>query len=1724
MQCPKCQLTIKSQSKFCNHCGTKLEWVDSNDADLIEQQEQSHIPGASASSEQQQMKTSDNKSLVFALLIGLGSGLLIWIISFLLSLTKQHGILSKIWEYTALHFLNLPLAKTILIEQQINTSMWYIANQFIGGFTEAKYYINDSLNGGFSIHLPMMLFIFILVIVAFVSQTLITAYCRKKADSVSLFTRLLASIIYSVATWSAIAVPLFIFAPSYHLPFADATETLQLQLAFMPGFLNGIAIIAFGVGLAWLPIKQFKLPAIMTIVVTLLIFIRDLCLAWYNDAGLDSLWLNRFIIDVAPTTFSSTALIMWLVLIFIAINSSALSWTLYSRLIALITVLIAFSYYFTTLSINHIDPLFSKLVQQLSIYENSNSLITGLILPIIGAVTIFIFVKLLLNKAMAKSTTGAIKHLYTYKATYTSVLLLLVILLSTTLMLTSQPTQIKAATAKQVDKTSFANDWAKQLYLMQHGPSEYALIHAQKLWAVQGSAESKALLALSYIQSYQPVRGQVLLNEAIDAKNKLFTSDELTSILELTDTSNPLSAINQATLVATNAMVQTDEQWHTALDQTITPEISKLLVEIVSQKLPKLISSNVEELHQQVKLDPDYIDFVKVLDEANVTSMQAAYEESTQLMNEEITTIEQQIAELELNHLEDGEQLEKEQADAHNKWKSFVKGHLPHLLALAKAALYYDDLREAEKLLALIVTTYPEHEEAALLLSALYLNGYNPSSNLIKQSDQYNHASLEVSDLMKDKLSDVLKDYVITTEQHLNETIANTHMTEQVPEQLAFELLKPFAESSSAEIDYQLAKYYFHTNQEDLALKQVEKLDQRVDELEASQQQIIEQLKSLPQHSRDMSIEEMQLRHELTEQLYYEMDPMQGKSFYDRELTSKEQAFSVYLSQTILSFNKSAIQLTSLQYEKGTVTLYLQSDNVTLQRDKLAIADNGQEINDFELTKLGESSAINRYVMLILDRSGSMQGEKIEVAKQSAIDFVHALQYGEHVGVITFNDSTSLDSVFTTNTSTITDVLASIGADAGTRIAPALNLGIDKLQYEKGERIAFILSDGEDSEFSDASIRQSIIHEANRAGITIYAVGFDAGYQTLRDVAEGTGGYYIGATDFESLSQSFDKISETLSQTYQIKYNIDPEDYGRHVVNIKQHEYEDEKDYVIVDPSKVDETLSGLDNGVNEILENTFNITSFTPNKILVSDSGSTLITVEGTRLKDVNSITFRDKEIDFNVQSQTKLTFKVSNKQPKGKLAVTFKTKNNEQKSITLTFTDSKVQQSMAFGYATLYGDNIETKKGLVEISGNPSIDHFIYPHSNAMSLDNDETLTYTGLDLYTNKVHQTVFSSKMEMSMADFGKLFDIESQGLYNKTMNQLPGLDRFGISMRLARAIEYEAHIHNDEGTLKLSGGMQGFDKLNQLNQNLKFKVNTSKGLLEFLPNQAMIEQQYTLDGYTLNADFGLNIAMPMLHFDAVEAGFKYESPDKRVVIKGKTSGFELFRMQTSGNSLGSVGLELGFHFANGFDRFGADLETNIPVPLATSGLGVNQLGLVADWSKKNEGSLTLGLTTMSDAALNRIVTAVNSIPVVNKIFNIDPSICLVCLSGTLGFTELGSQDWSLNGKIGAELLGLQLSEASAKATRNEIEVKKSENLLAITLDQTQTIVFRDPLFRNYTTLKYHAEVDPVGLNPHTFVAVLVPQQINASYLELSKEKKGQTITIQRVGNKLNMIKS
>ncbi|HVX15283.1 MAG TPA: VWA domain-containing protein [Pirellulales bacterium] len=184
--------------------------------------------------------------------------------------------------------------------------------------------------------------------------------------------------------------------------------------------------------------------------------------------------------------------------------------------------------------------------------------------------------------------------------------------------------------------------------------------------------------------------------------------------------------------------------------------------------------------------------------------------------------------------------------------------------------------------------------------------------------------------------------------------------------------------------------------------------------------------------------------------------------------------------------------------------------------------------SDFEKEKEKPSLAM----VLVIDKSGSMGGEKIELAKEAAKAAAELLGGSDKLGVIAFEGETFWISEMQPagNKGRIIDDISRLEAGGGTNMYPAMEEAFAALQNTVAKlKHVIILTDG----ISAPGDFEGIANDMATSRITISTVGVGSGAdeRMLEDIARiGQGRYYF-TDDPGSIPQIFAKETVTASKS-----------------------------------------------------------------------------------------------------------------------------------------------------------------------------------------------------------------------------------------------------------------------------------------------------------------------------------------------------------------------------------------------------------------------------------------------------------------------------------------------------------------------------------------------------------------------------------------------------------------
>ena len=184
--------------------------------------------------------------------------------------------------------------------------------------------------------------------------------------------------------------------------------------------------------------------------------------------------------------------------------------------------------------------------------------------------------------------------------------------------------------------------------------------------------------------------------------------------------------------------------------------------------------------------------------------------------------------------------------------------------------------------------------------------------------------------------------------------------------------------------------------------------------------------------------------------------------------------------------------------------------------------------SDFEKEKEKPSLAM----ILVIDKSGSMGGQKIEMAKDAAKAAVELLGPKDKVGVIAFDGDLFwiAEVQSAANKGQIIDKISAIEAGGGTTMGPPMEAAYEALQNTPAKlKHVIMLTDGVSEPADFEGIAQSMA-QAKQTCSTV-AVGDDCDFKVLQEIARIGNGRYYHAEDPSNVPQIFAKETVTASKS-----------------------------------------------------------------------------------------------------------------------------------------------------------------------------------------------------------------------------------------------------------------------------------------------------------------------------------------------------------------------------------------------------------------------------------------------------------------------------------------------------------------------------------------------------------------------------------------------------------------
>jgi tight adherence protein B len=264
---------------------------------------------------------------------------------------------------------------------------------------------------------------------------------------------------------------------------------------------------------------------------------------------------------------------------------------------------------------------------------------------------------------------------------------------------------------------------------------------------------------------------------------------------------------------------------------------------------------------------------------------------------------------------------------------------------------------------------------------------------------------------------------------------------------------------------------------------------------------------------------------------------------------------SALLAQTAGAANGQRAKISEAPVSHFPDMAYVLSlkEKQALSASQVSATENGSPVRDVSVSKPG---AEGFGVVLLIDASKSMEGRPIAGAMAAARAFAARRTPGQQLGLMTFNDQTTVVLPLTSDGAAISQALAKVPAlAAGTHIHDALATA-SRLLSDSGLPAGSIvlLSDGND--VGSSTNQESAIDSVKSAKIRVFAVGLRSGQfdpAALKAIAAATSGSYTEASSAAALTGVFTQLGFTLSNEYLLRYRslLGPDKKVRVAVKIK---------------------------------------------------------------------------------------------------------------------------------------------------------------------------------------------------------------------------------------------------------------------------------------------------------------------------------------------------------------------------------------------------------------------------------------------------------------------------------------------------------------------------------------------------------------------------------------------
>jgi Flp pilus assembly protein TadB/uncharacterized protein YegL len=188
-----------------------------------------------------------------------------------------------------------------------------------------------------------------------------------------------------------------------------------------------------------------------------------------------------------------------------------------------------------------------------------------------------------------------------------------------------------------------------------------------------------------------------------------------------------------------------------------------------------------------------------------------------------------------------------------------------------------------------------------------------------------------------------------------------------------------------------------------------------------------------------------------------------------------------------------------------------------------------------------------RESMIVLDTSGSMEGDGIAAARSAALAYVQALPLDVRIGLVTFSERPHVVQRPTTSRATIRSAIRSVRAGGNTSLYDGVGSAVQVMGNApaSAERRLLVLSDGDDTSSQRTATDAIAVAKNEKVPVDVVAFRLPGSQAALKDIATSTGGAVLGAQGADDLADVFTSAAAAFQSQVLVTAQVPAELAGR---------------------------------------------------------------------------------------------------------------------------------------------------------------------------------------------------------------------------------------------------------------------------------------------------------------------------------------------------------------------------------------------------------------------------------------------------------------------------------------------------------------------------------------------------------------------------------------------------